>query len=356
MDLDEILRLPPYSLSAADKRRILGAGLADLTRSHRRRCPQYARLLDIFYPGLEDFRLPQEAPYLPVGLFKARELKSIPDSQVYKILTSSGTSGSGLSRIVLDRETARRQAQALGAIVAQAVGPARLPMLVLDSADFLKDRKNFNARAAAILGFSTFGLDHLYAFDSSLSADLPAIEAWLRAHDGPILVFGMTFLVWRLLEQTAGRLDLSRAVLIHGGGWKRLQERAVTRLEFRKALADGWGARRVYDYYGMVEQVGGVFLECEHGWLHAPNFSDILVRDPLTWKPARAGETGVIEAMSLLPESYPGHCVLTEDLGALGGEDGCSCGRRGTYFSVSGRVPQAQLRGCSDVYAEGAAA
>ena len=45
-----------------------------------------------------------------------------------------------------------------------------------------------------------------------------------------------------------------------------------------------------------------------------------------------------------------GHSLLTEDLGVLLGEDDCPCGRKGKYFKVTGRVPRAEVRGCSDTY------
>ena len=52
--------------------------------------------------------------------------------------------------------------------------------------------------------------------------------------------------------------------------------------------------------------------------------------------------------LSILPHSYPGHNILTEDLGVIHGEDDCKCGRRGKYFSVLGRIPNSEIRGCSD--------
>ena len=57
--------------------------------------------------------------------------------------------------------------------------------------------------------------------------------------------------------------------------------------------------------------------------------------------------------LSALPGSYPGHSILTEDLGVLCGEDEPEAGRRGRCFQVLGRVPEAELRGCSDVHAYG---
>ena len=53
--------------------------------------------------------------------------------------------------------------------------------------------------------------------------------------------------------------------------------------------------------------------------------------------------------MSLLPLSYPGHSILTEDRGQIIDFDGCKCGKSGKYFLVRGRLPKAELRGCSDV-------
>jgi hypothetical protein len=63
------------------------------------------------------------------------------------------------------------------------------------------------------------------------------------------------------------------------------------------------------------------------------------------------GSTGLIQVLSVLPKSYPGHSLLTEDLGTILGQDDCSCGWNGKYFKVLGRIPQAELRGCSDTFA-----
>src|SRR5579883_1680540 len=175
MDLDEILKRPQYSLAPAEKAELMLSGLSQLTLHHRARCPQYARLLDVLHPGLAAFSKIEDVPYLPVGLFKSHELKSVPESEVYKVLTSSGTTGSRVSRIVLDRATAERQARALASIVGAVLGRERLPMLIIDSKDFLSDRKTFSARAAAILGFSSFGRDHAYALDQDLRLDVPAV-------------------------------------------------------------------------------------------------------------------------------------------------------------------------------------
>jgi hypothetical protein len=101
----------------------------------------------------------------------------------------------------------------------------------------------------------------------------------------------------------------------------------------------------------MVEQTGAIYVECEYGHLHASIFSDIITRRAVDLAPCEYGEKGIIEAVSLLPKSYPGHALLTEDEGVIFGEDDCPCGRLGKYFKIEGRIAKAELRGCSDTYA-----
>ena len=98
----------------------------------------------------------------------------------------------------------------------------------------------------------------------------------------------------------------------------------------------------------MVEQVGSIFMECEEGHLHCPDYADVIIRDPKNLNELENGYEGVIQVLSILPLSYPGHSLLTEDIGKIIGEDDCKCGRKGKYFSISGRMHMAELRGCSD--------
>ena len=70
------------------------------------------------------------------------------------------------------------------------------------------------------------------------------------------------------------------------------------------------GISAVHNYYGMVEQAGSIFMECAEGVLHSSIFSDIIVRDPATFASLGRGRAGLIQLLSLLPVSYPGHSVL----------------------------------------------
>jgi hypothetical protein len=358
MTPSDLMTLPQYSLPQAEKERRLTEGLAALDAQHRAACDLYARVVASLFPGAvgQPQRL-SDLPFVPVGLFKSHRLASVPDDQVFKVLTSSGTTGDTVSRIYLDRETAQLQSEALAAIMATILGPSRLPAIFVDWPGVIRDRASFSARGAGIVGMMTFARSVQYLLDDTMRLDVDALRAFLAKHgDAPFLIFGFTFMVWQhLLKQVEGLgLDLSNGILVHSGGWKALQAQAVDDAAFKRAFLAETGLHRIHSFYGMVEQVGSVFLEGHDGLLHPPNFADVIVRDPVTWEEVPNGEPGVLQVLSLLPHSYPGHSILTEDLGVVQGVDDDPNGWLGKRFSVLGRVPKAQLRGCSDTYAASA--
>ncbi len=63
------------------------------------------------------------------GCFSRR----FPESQVVRVLASSGTSSQVPSRIPLDQTTRNRQMKALGAILSHRLGSQRRPFLILDA-------------------------------------------------------------------------------------------------------------------------------------------------------------------------------------------------------------------------------
>ena len=344
----------PYSLGSANKKRVFLSLLNELGAHHRRNSPHYAKIVGSM-PNPNIAKNIEDLPFLPVRLFKYLDLLSIPTNEVFKTLTSSGTSGQAVSRIFLNRENAAVQTKVLGSIVSDFIGKSRQPMVIFDAEDILKDRSKFNARAAGVLGFSMYGKDQAYGLDSSMSLKIDALAAYCdKYRETGIYSFGFTFVVWKYLYQhleAAGReLDLgAKSILIHGGGWKKLELESVSNTIFKAKLLERVGLRRVHNYYGMVEQTGSIYMECQHGNLHASDYSDVIVRDPISFKPCAVGQQGLIQVISLLPHSYPGHSLLTEDLGVLLGEDDCECGRLGRYFHVHGRLETSEARGCSDV-------
>lgn len=356
MTYEEILALSPYQVPQMKKQVLLARELMRLTRHHRVHCQAYDRMLTAIGFTEREAENPEDIPFLPVRLFKEMELRSIPSKDIFKTMTSSGTSGQNVSKIYLDRATASYQQKTLVRIVSDMTGSARLPMILIDCPSVVQNRAMFSARGAGILGFSIFGRKKMYALNDNMELQLDSLCEFIAAHRGEkILLFGFTFMIWqhfyRALAASKEKLDLSTAVLIHGGGWKRLTQEAVSPEQFNSALKEVCGISHISNYYGMVEQTGCICMECEKGHLHVSTYSDVIVRRGLDFSVAPVGEKGILEVVSLLPESYPGHALLTEDEGALLGVDDCPCGRKGKYFKVFGRIQHAELRGCSDTYA-----
>ena len=74
------------------------------------------------------------------------------------------------------------QQKALVKIVSDFTGKSRLPMLIIDSPNVIKDRKMFSARGAGILGFSIFASEGKYALNEEMQLDLNEIQSFLKIH------------------------------------------------------------------------------------------------------------------------------------------------------------------------------
>lgn len=355
LEFEKMLEILPYSLDKEEKNKLLTRRVRDLCIHHYEKCEDYKRILDTLGVDLGQIENEEDIPFLPVRIFKDMELKSVEAEEVVKTMTSSGTTGQAVSKIFLDRTTSGNQQKTLVKIVSDFTGKSRLPMIIVDCPSVLKNRNMFSARGAGILGFSIFASDRMFAFDDDMQLDVEGIKAFLKKHEGKrILLFGFTFMIWQYfykeLLKNPGAVDLSNGILIHGGGWKKLINEAVEPEEFRECLTKVCGLSDIHDYYGMVEQTGCVYMQCECGHLHASIFSDVIVRNMQNFAPCKVGEEGVIQVLSTIPESYPGHSILTEDRGIVLGQDDCPCGRRGKYFKILGRIKNAEIRGCSDTY------
>lgn len=339
----------PYSLHEQVKDSLLTDHLLKLDDYHYANCVPYRNIASTL-PERSDQGL-----LIPVRLFKTISLKSVADEEVFRTLTSSGTTSQLVSRIYLDRETAQNQSKALVKIMQSYLGKKRRPMLIIDHPNVISDRAEFSARGAGIRGLSTFGYDHTYALNDDMSVNYTAIDAFVEKYaQVPVFLFGFTFMVWSYFVQklvAKGFKFPQGSVLIHSGGWKKLQDKAVSNSVFKEGVYENIGVSHVHNFYGMVEQVGSIFVECEYGVLHAPDYADISIIDPRTREALPYGEKGLVALQSVIPSSYPGHRILSEDLGTILGVDSCRCGRLGKYFEIHGRLAKAEARGCSDTHA-----
>lgn len=343
---------PVYGLNQRQKEQYLFPALHCLHQHHQFNCIEYKNMTQFTSNDIQQLA---NLPFLAVKLFKQLRLQSVENSQIYKVLQSSGTTAAQPAQVFLDKDTSARQSKVLVKILQESIGKQRLPMLIIDCPSVLKDKAKFSARGAGIQGLAFFGRDHTYALNDDMQPNWPAVNEFTEKYAGqPVLLFGFTFMVWlyfiQALQQRKQPIDLSQGILLHSGGWKKLEDQKVDNSAFKQALEQVCGIQKSYNFYGMAEQVGSVFVECDAGHLHTPSFADVIVRDPYTFSQSEVGQTGLIQVLSALPSSYPGHSLLTEDLGSIIGIDNCPCGRMGKIFTVHGRLPKTEVRGCSDTH------
>jgi Acyl-protein synthetase, LuxE len=360
-EIESLLIQPPYGVDPQQRRSALLALLKKELAYACERNPQFRNYVEHWPVDFSAAERIADLPYLPVSVFKTNPpLALVGPDDVKRTLTSSATTGQVPSRVVLDAATARRMAKGVVTIIRDFIGPARRPYLVIDTPENLAAQAELGARGAAIQGLSSFATESVCCLrpdqngDSSLDLEklLACAAKWKHSE---VLVYGFTHVIWTRLVQPLQRqgitLEVPNVRVLHSGGWKRLEQQAVTRDVFTSGVASifGCSADRIIDYYGMVENVGVIYPDCDHGNKHVPAFAEIIVRNPLTLAPVEPGQQGLIQVCSVLPTSFPGFLLLTEDMAEVIDHEECACGRRGTSFRFAGRAPKAEVRGCGNL-------
>lgn len=296
----------------------------ELTEHHKTNCEEYRKIIDGMFP--REVTCFEDAPYMYVSLFKEMDLLSIPRDKVHRTLTSSGTSGRQ-SKIFIDVQSAIEQSKTLASIFVDRFGSKRRKTYVLsDLAD-----ESFSARAAAVIGFSALGKKPERLYDVH------------NASEKGCLAVGMTSDIWahRSLWYKLEGLD---PIVLHGGGWKRLESDRVGREEFNREVKVRTQGGTAVNWFGMIEHSGVVYFDCSEGNFHAHAHGTFICRDQETLEPA---EKGMLQFFSGLPTSYPGHVILTDDIGEI--VRSCPCGNEAKAFRFVSRRAGAQARGCANV-------
>lgn len=352
--LNSFQNLDPFKVDKKIKNKFFLNKIKFLTLHHYKHCNEYKKIIRNIKFRINNKNKLKDFPMLPVRLFKKFDLKSISNNKIVKKLVSSGTSGKNLSKIYLDKENASNQVKILSKITSSILGKKRLPMLIVDQNPSLFNKSVFNARAAAIYGFSIFGTNHCYLLNKQNEIDYKSLNIFLKKYGASkFFVFGFTNMIYenliKKLSVKSLKSKFENGVLIHGGGWKKLEKFKISNVSFKVKLEKKIKLNKIYNYYGLVEQTGSIFIEsAKCGYLHTSAYSEIYIRDK-NFDILKNKKKGLIQLLSLLPTSYPGHNILTEDIGEIIGNDDCKCGLKGKYFLVHGRAKEAEVRGCSDV-------
>jgi len=324
----------------------------DLNKHHYKNSPSYKKIVDILFHE-KKFQSLNDIPYLPVNLFKHNDLKSIKDRDVFKILKSSGTTTGIPSRIFLDKKNAKKQSEVLNLLLGRLIGKKRFPMIIVGNKSNIIDKRSFDAKTAAVLGFSLFAKEIFYLNESN-EINYEGLNRFIKKNANErFILFGFTFDIYQILINDFKLKNLkyhlnSNSIIIHGGGWKKLENKKISKKKLNFLLSSKFKIKNIINYYGLIEQTGSIFFDCKIcGSFVTSEYSDIIIRDN-NFNILKSNQKGFVQLLSSLPTSYPGHSILTEDIGEIV-ENNCKCKKIGKRFLIHGRTIKSEVRGCSDV-------
>ncbi len=363
--VEELLKLAPYENPQDHKERLFSDAMFEAFDFHfnnnslfKNFCLNNGFDLSVKPERLEDY------PYLPVNIFKKKNLASVPEDRIKGVLNSSATSGIP-SSISIDQVTSKRQSLVSAKIMSDYLGGNRRPFFILDT-DPLKSKSfEISARSAASRGFMIFANQMEYFLDDNdgnLKLDIDKFVDSLSkvdANSGEVLLFGFTFILYQNvmleLKKKGIKINLPKnSKIAHIGGWKKLESQKVSKEMFLEDVSNVFTIpeENIYDFYGFTEQMGLVYVSKGHLPKVTPAYAEIIIRDFQTLKPVEDGKEGLIQILTPVPFSYPGISVLTEDVGRILGRGMDSTGRIGTHFEIIGRAKKAEARGCGDIMSE----
>mgnify|MGYP000247649701 CR=1 FL=1 len=297
-------------------------------------------------------------PHIIVSAFKERKILSLPEDQITRTFTSSGTGGQ-VSQINWDAVSERRQEGMRRDIIATygLLNPEqRVNYIVF----------NFEPKVAGTKGAAYSDLKYtefapaaeiFWAIQGDDCGEpqfkLEATVAKLRDFERqglPIRLIGFpaftTFTLKHLEEQKLTFRFPPESAMILGGGWKTHSGAAIPFEEFA-ALSKrvlGIPKARIRDVYGMVEH-GVPYITCEENHFHVPIYSRACAVDPGTLDILPLGEKGMLKFVTPYIRSVPAISVLSTDIGEV--RQGCACGRPGTYLVLRGRGGVQKYAGCA---------
>ncbi len=350
--INQKLKENPYSLKEINKNKYFRKKIISLTSHHKKNCREYNKIVNFLGYKIKKEHTIEKLPYLPVQIFKEVDLLSINKKQIVKVINSSGTTDGKRAKIYLDKKNSLNQIQALKKIIQFHIGNHRLPMLVIDKKSSIFNSRGFDAKKAAFFGFSIFGKNIFFLLKENGKIDYQGLEKFFKKFNSKFIIFGFTYQVYENLynKLKINKINrkIKRAIVIHGGGWKKMEKKKISNNQFKINLKKKLKINNFLNYYGLAEQTGSIFLECKCGYFVTTDYSDIIIRNE-ELNVCNDMEKGFIQLLSILPTSYPGHNILTQDIGQIVNKKNCKCKINGKRFVVHGRAKKAELRGCSDV-------
>nr|WP_248843267.1 hypothetical protein [Streptomyces virginiae] len=306
--------------------------------------------------GVHDDSVPiSQIPLIPSSLFKRTDvsLASIPEREVEKFCTSSGTSGS-ISVVPRDEPTLLRFLGSISSSISDLFGIERAgnyrAIVLGPTADQAGDLWFSYVCSSLSIMLCTEYFEHDGVFQATQAARR-VLELLNQEND--VIVLGPPALMLEMAEEyynlhsTAPSFP-AKSFLVTAGGWKGRQAENIAPVDFRSKvqhLMNVVHPSQIRDSYNMVE-LNSVLHECEEHEKHVPPWLMVQARDPKLGTPLQNSDVvGILAFLDPSATSYPGF-ILSDDFGTVE-ESPCPCGRVTERVRISRRISRIEARGCA---------
>jgi phenylacetate-coenzyme A ligase PaaK-like adenylate-forming protein len=365
--LNRLFAEPNAYRSDSQGRDLFVQALREALFFHYEHCDAYREICrrEGFAPGdLQSEADLFRVPHIMVNAFKWHTLQSLPDEQIVREFTSSGTSGQK-SHILWDEGSMKRQTlmrerimKTLGLVDEEPVNYlifAYAPEVSGSKGAAYAHRMYASFAPARHTTFAITGNDQgLPVFD--IDRVIEALQKYER--EGlPVRLIGFPAFLHETMErmlQQGIRLSFpARSLVITAGGWKDREAKRISPEQFREELQQAFalGPDRLRDVYGFVEH-GVPYISCSRGNFHLPIYSRALIRRPGSLEVLDYGEKGLLQLLSPYNLAQPALSVLATDYAALHRDRECGCGLETDYIELLGRAGVQKHQGCAMTAAE----
>jgi len=349
MQIDEYIQKKPYSTHQYQKEPLFLEVMKEALYWHSNNSSFFKRILLENKIIIDDISSLERIPLIPVTDFKKQNLVSVPEKEIRYVIYSSSTTSKNPSRIGVDEITIQRQKISLKNILSDFIGNNRYYFIVFDAKSSIQNRnKVTSSRESGLRGMALFSKSIKFLLNEKLELDKKLLRDCLSSlkPDDKVCFWGFTWMIYDLLlginrndesfslfNDFIDKIENDK-ILLHVGGWKKLQSLNINKNQFNAKISSllRCSKRNIMDIYGMTEQLGVIYPDCEFGYKHVPLYSEIIIREADSFNPLPIGKGGLIQILSPIPNSYPGVSILTQDEGVIVGIDNCSCRRKGKYF------------------------
>ncbi len=363
--ITDLLSHDPFKINFSLKKKKL-INIAKLQIEHHlKNCKNYKNwYYNNSFKSVDKIQNYRDIPFLPSSIFKYLKLESIKNR--FRLLNSSGTSTSKKSKISIDKITSSYQRKALSKILSGTIGKNRKPFFVIDVKpyDHLSSDGSISARNAGMQGYFIAAKSIKYLLKKNrvgnLEIDLDVLNNFMEvSKKNPVVIIGYTFMLWEYfinnLSIDFNNLNIHKdSIILHHGGWKKLSNINIKKDLLLKELVKkiNLNPNNILDIYGFTEQLGTVYPSYGYEGCNVSSYAHVIVRDVNNFKEVTDGQKGFLQFISPLPISYPGFCLINDDLGHISKRLLDKDRNEIIQFKVHSRLNKAVSRGCGDTLPE----